>query len=414
MIQKALVKKHLFRFAVVLLLVALVVYLFYHVFGSSSESLMRMPVRTVTDEQTVSGDAYLFRDEALITVSSAGLIHNLVENGAKVSSGVPIAEVWDGVDPILLGQMQVSLDAINRAISILEKSLDKGLGNATPETYRGDATRAYHLICQSVRDGNWAGLSSAEEDLLIALNRYAVLSGDREELSASLDTLKHTRALLLRGNAQTVKNEGASGYFYDHSQVDGYERVFTETALSSLTADRFFTLLETPAPSLDEHVVGKIAHGYDWYLAIPMDAPTAEALTEGNRYTVRLPSSGRDRLSMTCERILTAEDGRRVVVLSSTEVAADMTYLRVQRAEIVISDCTGYYVPDSAIWERDGVLGVYIFKNSTVYFRRIDVLYRGDGYCIVAEQGDRPDDYLSPNDILITSGRNLYDGRVFQ
>jgi hypothetical protein len=56
---------------------------------------------------------------------------------------------------------------------------------------------------------------------------------------------------------------------------------------------------------------------------------------------------------------------------------------------------------------------VYIFKDSTVYFRRIEVLYRGDGYCIVAEQNGR-EGYLALYDLLVTSGENLYDGRVFQ
>jgi hypothetical protein len=61
----------------------------------------------------------------------------------------------------------------------------------------------------------------------------------------------------------------------------------------------------------------------------------------------------------------------------------------------------------------DGVEGVYIFKDSTVYFRRIEILYRGDGYCVVAEQNGR-EDYLALYDLLVTSGEDLYDGRVFQ
>ena len=38
----------------------------------------------------------------------------------------------------------------------------------------------------------------------------------------------------------------------------------------------------------------------------------------------------------------------------------------------------------------------------------------GDGYYIVAEQGDRGDDYLALNDIIVTSGENLYHGKVYQ
>ena len=62
----------------------------------------------------------------------------------------------------------------------------------------------------------------------------------------------------------------------------------------------------------------------------------------------------------------------------------------------------------------DGADGVYVFENSTVSFRRVEILYRGDGYYIVAEQGERGDDYLSLNDRIVTAGKNVYDGRVYQ
>ena len=71
-------------------------------------------------------------------------------------------------------------------------------------------------------------------------------------------------------------------------------------------------------------------------------------------------------------------------------------------------------VPASALHEVSGVEGVYIFKDSTAYFRRVRVLYRGDGYVIVAQNDNGDEAYLSLFDILITSGKDLYDGRVYK
>ena len=67
----------------------------------------------------------------------------------------------------------------------------------------------------------------------------------------------------------------------------------------------------------------------------------------------------------------------------------------------------------NAIYTVDGVEGVYIFHESTVRFRRIQVIYRGDGYCIAEESPEGEDSYLSVNDLLITEGKNLYDGKVY-
>ena len=90
-----------------------------------------------------------------------------------------------------------------------------------------------------------------------------------------------------------------------------------------------------------------------------------------------------------------------------------LSHDRVQPVEIVTGSSYGYYIPESALTWVDGVEGVYIFRDSTVYFRRIDVTYRGDGYCIAAPREGQGEGYLELYDLLITAGKNLYDGKVY-
>ena len=61
--------------------------------------------------------------------------------------------------------------------------------------------------------------------------------------------------------------------------------------------------------------------------------------------------------------------------------------------------------------------GVYIFEESTVRFRRIRISYIGDGYLIASLEDDDPNHetaYLGLNDLMIMSGRKLYDGKVYR
>lgn len=413
MTRKQFLQTYLVRFAVTLMLISLLVYVFYHIFGSTTASLMRTPVRTIRDEQIVGGDAYLFRDERVLTVSGTGLVNELVESGVKVSHGVALAEVWDGVDLLLLRAAQAKLDSLNRTISILEQSTDGG-GTSNADVYRNDAIRAYQAICRAVREGDFTALDATEEQLLVALNRYAALSGSRAELEEALSALYAEREALCRGNRTVLTNEGASGYFYGREYVDGYEQHFTKDALFSASADGFFALIESPPAERSDLAVGKTVHQYDWYFGVTFSPTAAGLFSEGERYVFRLPENRGRELEMTCERLQTASDGRIVGIFSSIEVPPDLLFLRLQHVEITVATTTGYYIPDSALWEKDGVVGVYIFKDSTVYFRRIDVLYRGDGYCIAAEQEDRGDGYLAESDILVTSGRKLYDGKEYK
>ena len=86
---------------------------------------------------------------------------------------------------------------------------------------------------------------------------------------------------------------------------------------------------------------------------------------------------------------------------------------------------TGYRIPTDALDEYDGETGVYILVGTAVEFRRVTVIFEGNGYCIVKTyEKDRAEGeaagtldsekypYLYVNDLVITSGNDLYDGKL--
>lgn len=416
MTRKAFLQKYFVRFAVSLTLVGLIVYTVFHVFSSTSGSLITTPARRITDVQLVSGEAYLFRDETVLTVSTEGLVNDVAESGEKVSKGVTLTEVWSSPSATLTSD-QNELDDLNRLIAVLENSkvgADSTLAQA--EAFRADARLDYRTIRESVTSGDFTELQVLEDDLLTLLNRYATLIDSSDGIDDTLSKLKAQRAVLLSGTRTLVTNTKASGYFYDRTYVDGYESIFTLSALEKLTADDFPTLTASePQETESGFAVGKMAYGYAWYLAVAFDASAAELFEEGVTYGFTFPENRDYELNMSCTKRLVGSDGGVVAVFTSNEVPTSFTFLRAQNVEITVGKCTGYYVPESALHCVNGVDGVYIFQDSAVYFRRIEILYRGDGYCIVAEQGDRGSDYLALYDVLVTSsGKELYDGRVFQ
>ena len=420
MTRKAFLQKYFPRFAVSLTLVALIVYTLYHVFGGTSESLLKTPVRQYTDLQIVSGKSYLFRDESVLTVNGAGVVNDLAKSGAKVSRGVALTEIWNGYESAELDAVQRQLDAVNRTVGVLEASL---LSPDTPlsyaDDYRQSANADYLAIRRAVAEGDLEAIAAFEDDMLIQLNRYVSLTQSPDEIRETLQTLKTERSALLRGTATTVLNERASGYFYDRTYVDGYESVFTVEALTSLTADTFDALKAAePHISEGEYAVGKMVYDFEWYIAMELDATEAALFSEQTLYTVRFPENRGRELDMTCTVLLQRADGSAVAVFSSQEVQPDFSYLRTQTAEITVGSTDGYYVPESALHTvvtdtGETVDGVYIFENSTVYFRRVEILRRADGYFVVAAQNGRAG-YLALYDILVTSGKDLYDGRVYK
>ena len=75
----------------------------------------------------------------------------------------------------------------------------------------------------------------------------------------------------------------------------------------------------------------------------------------------------------------------------------------------------GFSVPLSAVRMLDGYEGVYVLDEVTVVFRRIEIVYEGDGYyiCVEGEEDeDSPYGWLRMNDVIITEGTGLEVGKV--
>lgn len=419
--RKAFLKEYFGRFALTLLFLCLIVYTVYHAVGRSSGSLITTPARQVTDTRLVSGTGYLFRDEILLTVPRAGLVNSLAVSGSKAGRNVPLAEVWVGdVPEEELAVRQTELDALNRTIAVLENSLP-GTGSSLSEAdpARAEALDTLTEIRRAIADGNWNGVPALEDRVLTLLNRYSALTGSTDGINEALRDAKEKRDALLTGERTVLSDPDSSCYYYDRTAVDGYERIFTEDALASLSPESFdvLTASEADAQTPDgAFVVGKKTYSTRWHLAVGLESGTGTLPEEGAVYTVGFPENGGLSLSMTCERLLAGADGRTVAVFLSEDLPNGFLWSRSQTVEIEVGNDRGYYVPDQAFVTVGGTPGVYVLDGSTVRFRRISVLYRGDGYRIAerkeTDAGGVP--YLALNDLMITSGKNLYDGKVYQ
>ncbi len=405
------IKQNKWRLGAALILLGLILYTLYHVFAASPGSLMTTPVRSITDLYVIKGTGYLFRDEEVIASPGSGVVELLCENGSKVGKNAPVANLWSGYTAQTAEYAQPILEQIDRMIKILEDSTVKGT-LADADGYRREADGIYAELMRAKNAGKWSDLSQLGDRMLVFLNRYGSLTGTNAGFAEVLSQLRTERGKILSGQMQTVTNDRSSGSFYDRGHVDGREGIFTAKALEALTPAGLTELASMPAqdPS-GTTLVGKMVYGYTWYLAVEL-APGDAIPAVGDVCTVRFPRLEGNTLDMTCEKSETDGDGRCLVVLSSGENPAWFDYARAQTLEIQTGSVQGLYVPNSALVTLDGVEGVYILRDSTVRFRRVEVIRRGDGYCVAAIH-ENDEHYLALYDILITAGNDLYEGKVY-
>ena len=421
MTRSAFFKKYCLKAAVVLAMLAVLVYLFSHALGLTKSSLHTTPVRMISDRMVTSATAYLFRDERVLSAEGAGLVDPLVANGSKVGKNVSVARFYPKtVSGAEINTLQNAIDKENRYIEILEKSVAVAREPASHATaYREAALLEYMALRDAVTDGRFFDLATAEEEFLVQLNRYMLLSGKDASLAEVLETVQREKESRLGSEYREIKNgddeeERTSGTFYDRTYVDGYESVFSAARLAELTLEEFYGMKTAAAQKESGTVVGKMIYGYSWYLAMTVDAETALFFEEGRSYTLTFPENADAEIKFSLDRRADGE-GESLLIFSTSDTPKGFDYHRVQGVEITVDHVDGYYVPESALvtGTEHGEEGVYVFENSVIRFRRIEILYRGDGYCIVLPPDQSEITELTNNDIVVTSGKNLYDGKGY-
>ena len=120
---------------------------------------------------------------------------------------------------------------------------------------------------------------------------------------------------------------------------------------------------------------------------------------------------------MTLLKKINAESrGETILVFACNKLPQNFSLERCQNAEIELSSIEGIYVPLSAMAREDGIIGVYIARGSVVFFNKVDIIYRGYDYCLVAKNGEGEGgyDYLATNELIITNGKNMFHGRILE
>lgn len=416
MTRTGFLKKYALRLAVTLAMLGLIVYTVAHAMNFNMGNVLTTPVRRITDTQITTAQAYLFRNEEVLSTENVGLVDTLVENGIKVGKNVSVANVWSvSLSGNELAAAQLSLSRINRSIRILENSqLKPGTPLSEANKYRAEYLALYGEISAATEKGNLDKIPALEEKLLTALNRYVSLVGNTDEIQAHLQSLRDEKASLIGGAAATeVKSESSSGVFYDSGYVDGFESVFTTQALENLTPDTLGELIESDPVTPNGQTVGKLVYGYEWHLALELSPSVASGFRVGKVYNFTFPENDDATAKLTLTKMVVGADSVLAVFVGESH-PSDFLFYRKQTVEITVGESEGFYIPETALVTQNGMIGVYVFEESTVRFRRADIIWRGDGYAIAALPGEDSLTELAENDTVIVSGSDLYEGKVYR
>ncbi len=373
-------RKYLKRVAIYIagsaLAIGLACYFAYHLWLGFNREIETIPAVTETYSVTAEYEAWVFRDEAVISASGAGgVIVPSVRNGERVAKTQPVASAYSSVSSSALSELETVRNQLRLVKGKHTSALggDLGIGElmlSLSASYKnGDLSNASDISSRltalaAVRASGGADTSSV----------IAALSAKEQELIASFGTSS--------GKIFTPY----SGWYY--GTADGYEAVFTPNAAVGISPDGLDALLGT-APAPVDSAAGRVVRTYRWYIAVNMDSADGAAFTEGSTTEVTLAGIS-EPITLTVESVTAGSDNRTAVTFSCGTLPEDYDIGRHLTLEFTLNEITGFGVPKEAVRIQDGVTGVYTYNGVMVRFRKVKIAAEQDELYIVTTEDNVP------------------------
>ena len=375
-------------------------------------------------DKSMSLSGYVVRQEQVLPDDSSGLLRLQRAEGERVSSGGVVATVY--ADQASLDR-QNQMDALQTQIDQLQYAEEAALASEVSLKLDTQIMQNILDLRKALTADRLDAAESAGSDLRSLVLKRDYTYTDTEDLSGQIAELQSQLKTLRSQSASSVRRITAPEAGLYSAVVDGYETVLTPAALETMTPSQLSAV--KPDESVSSQT-GKLILGDTWYYAAVVTSEEAAAMKEQGTLTLRFAKSVQRDLSVTVSSVSAEENGKVVVVLRGTTYLSQLTLLRQQSAEIIVSTISGLRVPKEALRaekiavDEDGnrtvteETGIYCVVGAEARFKPVEVVYNGEGYVLVRSTlGEDVTDAqektrLRPGDEVILSAADLYDGKV--
>lgn len=364
--------------------------------------------RSLYDSAAVT--VFVVRDEYVIESNQSGTLVPLVEDGKRVASGDTVAVTFtDSASAKRFSEIAELEEKISYYESLNHKM---GIQTTDIEPFNEKINEMCENLILCANTGEIEKYGEFENAVRDAVTGKQLATGAQIDVTEKLAALKSQLAAL-KSASNTYGSVTASHPGYYISRVDGYEGAISYKDVLQTDAATIDNLLtgagkETTA----SNQMGKLVDGFNWYMLCTVDYENASKLKIGSGVRVRFPFGAVEEITAKVCKIESAGDGRSTLVLSCNLMNTAVAGLRIEKAELIFNEYSGYEISNKAIREVDGEKGVYVLTGNIVKFKKINIIYSDADYTVVNNPENKAS-YLRLYDEVIVEGTDLYDGKVF-
>lgn len=358
----------------------------------------------VTDSLSVTG--WVVRQETPLPDTSGTLLRQ-VQEGEKVHAGQTVAMAYASKSAL---EVVSRLEDTELKLQQLQFARSSFLDSDAALKVDSDISDSILRLHIATADGDYATATQEMSAMKTAVLKRSYSYESLEQIDQAIAQTRSDISSLQNqlSGATSVKTAVAGVY---SGSTDGSEEALTPDFLTDVTPARLDALSTGSAVKS----AGKIITDNTWYFAANIPAQQARELQVGQEVTLRLSKGLQQDTPAYVQSISAEEDGQVAVVLSCTRYISQVTLLRHQQGEILLREYKGLRVPSAALrMDENGSLQLFCRLGAYVYSKPVDLVYRGDGFCLVrSAQGAADERILRQGDLVISTARALTDGMIF-
>ena len=349
----------------------------------------------VTDSLSVTG--WVVRQETPLPDTSGTLLRQ-VQEGEKVHAGQTVAMAYASKSAL---EVVSRLEDTELKLQQLQFARSSFLDSDAALKVDSDISDSILRLHIATADGDYATATQEMSAMKTAVLKRSYSYESLEQIDQAIAQTRGDISSLQNqlSGATSVKTAVAGVY---SGSTDGSEEALTPDFLTDVTPARLDALSTGSAVKS----AGKIITDNTWYFAANIPAQQARELQVGQEVTLRLSKGLQQDTPAYVQSISAEEDGQVAVVLSCTRYISQVTLLRHQQGEILLREYKGLRVPSAALrMDEDGSLQLFCRLGAYVYSKPVDLVYRGDGFCLVrSAQGAADERILRQGDLVISTG----------
>lgn len=358
----------------------------------------------VTDSLSVTG--WVVRQETPLPDTSGTLLRQ-VQEGEKVHAGQTVAMAYASKSAL---EVVSRLEDTELKLQQLQFARSSFLDSDAALKVDSDISDSILRLHIATADGDYATATQEMSAMKTAVLKRSYSYESLEQIDQAIAQTRSDISSLQNqlSGAASVKTAVAGIY---SGSTDGSEEALTPDFLTDVTPARLDALSTGSAVKS----AGKIITDNTWYFAANIPAQQARELQVGQEVTLRLSKGLQQDTPAYVQSISAEEDGQVAVVLSCTRYISQVTLLRHQQGEILLREYKGLRVPSAALrMDEEGSLQLFCRLGAYVCSKPVDLVYRGDGFCLVrSAQGAADARILRQGDLVISTARALTDGMIF-